>query len=83
MLPVAPMQTKLILRFYGLKTNWFKNILAKLMVIYFSNQIHNDKVIWDDELFLGKRSILSQKDDWLVKYRRWYSKFYSYYVIFN
>ena len=74
--PTSPMKTQAVDLVYT-KTNFMDLLFAKIN-FYFSHIItERDRLIWNNKLYSNNKSHLVATDEAIVKFKRWYNKFYS------
>ena len=75
-IPISPFKTKIVYQFYS-SSNLFYLLFTKLSFKCCLTVNFEDKAIWNNKLFLNKKSFFTQNDELIIKFRRWYQKFYS------
>ena len=76
-IPIRPFRIKLVNNFYT-TSDLIGLIDAKILLIFTNTLIvARDNPIWSNKLFLNNKSYLTQNDELIVKFKRWYIKLYE------
>lgn len=72
--PIEPLKQRLVHTLYA--QNKVPLLFAKFVLYATAIMVERDIVIWNQKTFLSK-PLLVKEDKYIMKFRRWYSQFYS------
>ncbi|XP_067143676.1 cholesterol 7-desaturase nvd-like [Centruroides vittatus] len=72
--PERPLQQKIVHHFYS--PSRFSQIFASILLLLEATMLERDILMWNNKKFL-KAPLLVTEDKFIVRFRRWYSQFYS------
>ncbi|XP_067132595.1 cholesterol 7-desaturase nvd-like isoform X1 [Centruroides vittatus] len=71
--PERPLQQKIVHHYYGPR---FSQISASILLLLEAKMVERDVLVWNNKKFL-KAPLLVKEDKFILRFRRWYSQFYS------